>query len=90
MATIPPFINHGLEIATGIIPAIGFAMLVRMIISKDVAAFFFGGFLLSAYLEIPVFGVALMACVIVGVILTIKQTNNNKISEEVLSDENEF
>ena len=90
IAAIPPFINHGLEIATGIIPAIGFAMLVRMIISKDVAAFFFGGFLLSAYLEIPVFGVALMACVIVGVILTIKQTNNNKISEEVLSDENEF
>ena len=90
VAAIPPFINHGLEIATGIIPAIGFAMLVRMIISKDVAAFFFGGFLLSAYLEIPVFGVALMACVIVGVILTIKQTNNNKISEEVLSDENEF
>lgn len=90
VAAIPEFINHGLEIATGIIPAIGFAMLVRMIISKDVASFFFGGFLLSAYLKIPVFGVALMACVIVGVILTLKQSNNNKLAEEVISDENEF
>lgn len=85
---IPPFINHGLEIATGIIPAIGFTMLVKMIMTKDVAAFFFGGFLLSAYLHIPVLGVALMACVIVAVILTIKG-NGTTVKEELI-DDNEF
>lgn len=84
---IPEFINHGLSVATGIIPAIGFAMLVRMIMTKDVAAFFFGGFLLSAYLNVPVLGVALMACVIVAVILTIKH-NEQKV--EVVQDDNEF
>ena len=89
VASIPPFINHGLQIATGIIPAIGFAMLVKMIITKDVAAFFFGGFLLSAYLKVPVFGVALMACVIVSVILTIKKNNNVVLKEEMI-DDNEF
>ena len=85
---IPPFVTHGLEIATGIIPAIGFAMLVKMIMTKDVAAFFFGGFLLSAYLDIPVLGVALIACVIVAVILSIKDGSGN-VKEEVI-DDNEF
>lgn len=86
--SIPAFITHGLEVATGIIPAIGFAMLARMIMTKDVAAFFFGGFLLSAYLQVPVLGVALMACVIVVVIMTIKKDTNMKM--EGLQDDNEF
>ena len=63
-------------------------MLARMIMTKDVAAFFFGGFLLSAYLQVPVLGVALMACVIVVVIMTIKKDTNMKM--EGLQDDNEF
>lgn len=85
---IPSFITHGLDVATGIIPAIGFAMLARMIMTKEVAAFFFGGFLLSAYLNVPVLGVALMACVIVAFIMTINKNNNHNV--EVLEDDNEF
>lgn len=88
VAAIPSFITHGLDVATGIIPAIGFAMLARMIMTKEVAAFFFGGFLLSAYLNVPVLGVALMACVIVAVIMTINKNNNHNV--EVLEDDNEF
>ena len=59
-----------------------------MIMTKDVAAFFFGGFLLSAYLQVPVLGVALMACVIVIVIMTIKKDTSMKM--EVVQDDNEF
>ena len=29
--TIPEFIKHGLSVATGIIPALGFAMLARLL-----------------------------------------------------------
>ena len=87
---IPEFVNHGLNVATGIIPAIGFAMLFKMIANKEVVAFFFGGFLLSAYLKVPVFGVALMACVIVALILTIKQNNKTCVVEEGMDDDNEF
>ncbi|MBD4563485.1 PTS sugar transporter, partial [Xanthomonas citri pv. citri] len=32
--TIPEFIKHGLSVATGIIPALGFAMLARLLINK--------------------------------------------------------
>ncbi len=31
---IPEFIKHGLSVATGIIPALGFAMLARLLINK--------------------------------------------------------
>lgn len=85
---IPAFITHGLEVATGIIPAIGFAMLARMIMTKDVAAFFFGGFLLYAYMNIPVLGCALIACVIVAVIFTLDKNKGEKL--EVIEDDNEF
>lgn len=86
---IPEFILHGLAVATGIIPAIGFAMLVRMIATKDVAAFFFGGFLLNAYLGVPVLGVALMAGVIVAVLLSL-QKNQAKGEMVIDYDDNEF
>ena len=38
---IPEFIQHGLSVATGIIPALGFAMLARLLINKQVAPYFF-------------------------------------------------
>lgn len=37
---IPEFIKHGLSVATGIIPALGFAMLARLLINKKVAPIF--------------------------------------------------
>ena len=89
IAAIPEFVNHGLNVATGIIPAIGFAMLFKMIANKEVVAFFFGGFLLSAYLNIPLFGVALMACVIIALIMTIRQ-NKGYVTEKGVSDDNDF
>lgn len=85
---IPQFIIHGLEVATGIIPAIGFAMLARMIMTKDVMAFFFGGFLLYAYLDVPVLGVALIACVIVAILISID--NKHLKGEVIIEDDNEF
>lgn len=35
LSYVPDFITHGLDIAAGIIPAIGFAMLARMMVTKD-------------------------------------------------------
>lgn len=43
---------------------------------------------MSAYLQVPVLGVALMACVIVIVIMTIKKDTSMKM--EVVQDDNEF
>ena len=61
---IPAFITDGLNYAMGIIPAIGFAMLARMIMSKKLM-----GFLLVAYGGLSVVGVTAVAAVIAAVLV---------------------
>lgn len=56
---IPDKIISGLEISANLLPAIGFAILLQMILNKSILPYFFLGFLLSAYFNIPVLGVAL-------------------------------
>ena len=61
----------GLTIATGLMPALGFAILASMIVNKKNVVFLFLGFLLAVYLNIPVTGIALLgvvtALIIVGI-----------------------
>ncbi len=63
---IPQFILDGLGVAAGILPAMGFAMLLRMTLTKRLIPFFVLGFVLIAYANIPVLGIA-----IIGVIIAI-------------------
>lgn len=67
---IPEFVIHGMDVAAGILPAIGFAMLAKMMVSKDLVAFLLAGFLVTAYLEVPVLGVALFALSIALYLMT--------------------
>lgn len=65
---IPEFIKHGLSVATGIIPALGFAMLARLLINKR-SPLFFLGFVLMAYLKIPVTGIAILGAIVAVVMV---------------------
>lgn len=86
LAFIPEFVVHGMDVAAGILPAIGFAMLARMMVSKELLPFLIGGFLLAAYLKVPVLGIALFA---VCVALYIFNKEGKQVME-VASNENEF
>lgn len=65
LGSIPEVITNGMAIAAGMLPTLGFAMLIRMILNKKILPFYFLGFLLTAYLELPVLGVALLGLIIV-------------------------
>ena len=69
VAAIPSWLTVGISIAAGILPALGFAQLISMIISKNIAVFFFFGFLLSAYLGISIVGIVCFSIVLVGILL---------------------
>lgn len=75
LGVIPQFVKDGLSAAAGILPALGFALLASMLVNKDVAPYFFIGFLLAAYLELPVLGIALL-----GVLLVVLLINGNKLA----------
>ena len=64
---IPDFILDGMGIAANMLPAMGFAMLLRMVISKRLIPYLILGFVLISYAEIPVLGIALIAIVIASV-----------------------
>lgn len=66
LGNIPEWLQTGISLSGGMIPALGFAMLAQMIMNKKVAVFFFLGFFMVQYLKINTTGVAIF-----GVILTI-------------------
>ena len=68
---IPDFVQNGLSVATGLIPALGFAMLARLLINKQVAPYFFLGFAIASYLKIPVTGVAIFGAILAVVVVNI-------------------
>ena len=58
-----PRVINGLGIATGLLPAYGFALLLKMMVNKNNITFFILGFALAVYMKIPVTGVAIFgAC----------------------------
>ena len=65
LGRIPEWFTAGMSAAGGILPAIGFAMLMRMTMSKKTAPYFFLGFAITAYLGIPVLGVAVLGVILV-------------------------
>lgn len=86
---IPAFITDGLNYAMGIIPAIGFAMLARMIVSKKLACFLFLGFLLVAYGGMNIVGVTAVAAVLAA-LLVFNVLPAQQTAAEVDIDDNEF
>ena len=69
----------------GLMPALGFAMLMRMILTKQILPYYFLGFVLAAYLTMPSLGVAILAVIIVIVKFDFLNPNRNETGEMVNS-----
>ena len=65
---IPDKVIDGLQIAAGLMPALGFAMLINMMISKRLIPYFMLGFLIAAYLKLDLIAVALIAICIAFIV----------------------
>ncbi|WP_416330468.1 PTS galactosamine transporter subunit IIC [[Clostridium] innocuum] len=50
---LPAVITHGLEVAGGILPAVGFAMLLRVMMKVKYTPYFIAGFLMACFCEMP-------------------------------------
>lgn len=90
--TIPIFIQDGLVIASGILPAFGFAMLLQAIMRKEIIPYFVIGFLLTAYLKVPIIGVSLFGGAVVALLYFKEQKmkNTGNLPEGGIDDVDEF
>ncbi|NWO01250.1 PTS mannose/fructose/sorbose/N-acetylgalactosamine transporter subunit IIC [Tetragenococcus halophilus] len=98
---LPDVILDGLSIAGGLLPAVGMAMLLQTLWDNKIAVFFFLGFILTAYLELPLIATAVLAFIVAFVIaqrdLQLKNlrgvkpqssgTNENMTEEEIENEE---
>jgi len=61
---IPTWVQTGLTVAGNMLPALGFALLLHLMFNKPVAPYFFLGFILAAYLKLPVIAIGGLGLVI--------------------------
>lgn len=62
-----PWILKGFNIAGAMMPAVGLAMLLCMMLKKNMWIFLCLGFVMSAYLNVPTLGIAIVAAAIAGI-----------------------
>ena len=65
---IPEVIMHGLSVAGNLLPAVGMAMLLKMLWDNKIATYFFLGFIVIAYLKVPLIAVSALAIIIAVIV----------------------
>lgn len=83
IALLPEKIMTSFSVAAGLLPAVGFAMLIQMMINKKLAPYFFVGFILTAYLKMPVIGVSVLALLIALLIIQRPVSSTNDEDEDL-------
>lgn len=79
---IPQGLINGLTVAGGLLPAIGFAMILSVMVKKDVLPYVILGYVLLAYLQLPVMAIAL-----VGAVFALIDYFNQEKNEELAANQ---
>ncbi|WP_066496853.1 PTS mannose/fructose/sorbose/N-acetylgalactosamine transporter subunit IIC [Abyssisolibacter fermentans] len=90
--SIPAVILDGMKASAGLLPAVGIALLAKMLISKQFAVFYFLGFILAAYFKLPIMAVAILGIIVAVILMFLVQKEPVKqtivdAEEEVLFDD---
>ena len=78
---IPAWVNSGLQVAGNMLPALGFALLMNLMFRKGVVPWFFLGFLLAAFLKLPVIAIGGLG-VIIAFLVTGGRPGETAIDDE--------
>ena len=67
MDMVPQTVINGFNAASGLLPAVGMALLLRMLWDNKIAVYFLLGFVMVQYLEMPMIAIAAVGIVIIVV-----------------------
>ena len=79
---LPQWVIGGLSVAGGMMPAIGFAMLLKIMYKHEYAVFLIVGFILATYLKLPLLAVAGIAVCVAGYDYNNNKNNNSKVAKK--------
>lgn len=81
--SIPAWLNNGLRVASGMLPALGFAILLRQLPLKRYGYFLLFGFVLAAYLGLGVLAIAMLGIVFCVYIFQQKEAEDKRAASAV-------
>lgn len=84
---IPKWITDGLGFAGGLMPAIGFGILLNIMLRKQYIAYFILGFLLAAYFKQPLLAIALIGLVFALIEFFLRGDNDTSTTQHVETEE---
>ena len=87
---IPNFVKEGMRISTGIMPALGFAVLLRMMLNKSVAVFYILGFILAAYLKLPSLAISILGVILAIIIVTNRNQLKTNTGSSSADEDDDF
>lgn len=81
---IPEWASKGLSAVALVLPAVGYAMLLNLLLEKNLVPYFIIGFVLAAYLGVSMVGVALVAFAL-AFIIYIERSNKTSVLQHKLA-----
>jgi len=87
VSVIPSWLMNGLTVAGGMMPALGFAIVVSVIGRKNLLPYFLLGFMLVEYAKIPILPLAIFGAIIAYLHIVFTSKNNGGVSSDEQSTE---
>lgn len=85
LKAMPDWLIGGLKVAGGVLPVLGIAILLRYLPVKRNVAFLIIGFVLAAYLKIPIIGISLIALAITLIVSRTNIVSKKDVPEQQMS-----
>ena len=89
VSNFPTWLSAGLNVASGMLPALGFAILLKYLPMKKYGYFLLFGFVLAAYLNLSILAVALLGTVFCVFIFQMKEENSKLALAATAGGDNE-
>lgn len=80
---IPTVITNGLTVAGNLLPAVGMAMLMKILWENNISVFYFLGFLIVAYFKVPLIAIAVLA-IIIAVLTAQRDYQLKKMNQDIM------
>ncbi len=87
--SIPQAILNGLSVAGGLLPAVGFALLLLPMMDKRNVLYFILGFILVSYLKLPVMAITILGIVLAFIICYEKGVGGDQVTAQTAGAEEE-
>ncbi len=83
VSMIPAVVTDGLDYATGLMPAVGIALLLKMMWSNKMAVYFALGIAIVSFFNIPMIGVAVVGVILAIILISEERNTKAKVSAAV-------